>query len=146
VIAEALSLLGVERALVVQGEPGIDEISISGRTRWLEVTPRGVSEGAWTHPHLNVPYAELPAGEAAANAELFGQLVSGGGSPGLRALVAANAAAALDLWRDRPVLADAATLGEAEELLTRGAAKLAFERHRMEARAEEAKARNQAKG
>jgi anthranilate phosphoribosyltransferase len=145
VIAEALTLLGVERALVVQGEPGIDEISISGRTRWLEVTPRGISEGAWSHPRLAVPYAELPAGEAAANAALFHQLTGGGGLPELRAMVAANAAAALDLWRDRPVLANPATLGEAEELLTKGATRLAFERHRMEARKEDERGKGQAK-
>jgi anthranilate phosphoribosyltransferase len=145
VIAEALSLLGVERALVVQGEPGIDEISVSGRTRWLEVTPKGVSEGAWSHPRVQVAYADLPAGEATANAELFTQLVGGGGSPELRAMVAANAAAALDLWAGRPVLASERTLAEAEEILCQGAAKLAFERHRMEAKQEEARAKSQAK-
>ena len=42
-------------------------LSLSGGTRWLEVTPKSTTKGEWAHPTLNVPYAELPAGDAAAN-------------------------------------------------------------------------------
>jgi anthranilate phosphoribosyltransferase len=145
VLAEALTLLRVERALVVRGQPGIDEVSISGGTRWLEITPKATTKGEWTHPTLNVPYEQIPSGEAATNAPLFAELIDGGGPPALRAMVAANAAAALDLWHDRPVLADPKHLDEAEQLLSGGAAKRAFETHRALAKELDAQAKS-AKG
>ncbi len=43
-IAEALSILGAERALVVHGEPGIDEVSVSGETRVILVEKSGADE------------------------------------------------------------------------------------------------------
>jgi anthranilate phosphoribosyltransferase len=138
VVADALGHLGVERALVVCGEPGIDEISVCGVTRWIEITPRSRHEGEWRHPRLHVDYGLIPSGEAAGNAALFGELIAGGGTAELRALVATNAAAALDLWRDRAILADESVLDEAEAALRGGATKAAFDAHRALARELEA--------
>lgn len=135
VMADALSRLGAGRALVVLGDPGIDEISVSGRTRWIEVTASARREGSWSHPAGPVDYATLPGGDAPDNARVFHELLAGGSTPGLRAMVAANIAAALDLWHDRAVLADTARLAEAEHLLSGGATRAAFERHRDAAQA-----------
>ena len=43
-IAEALAGLGCEHALVVAGDDGLDELTISGRTRVIEVREGGTSE------------------------------------------------------------------------------------------------------
>lgn len=45
-VAGALALLGVERALVVASDDGLDELSTSGETTVLEVGPAGISR--WT--------------------------------------------------------------------------------------------------
>ncbi len=133
VIAGALRELGVERALVVRGEPGIDEYSVSGDTRWLEVTPSGVVEG-FRRSGPGVPYADIPGGDAGDNAASFARLFAGEGPQALLDLVALNAAAALDLWRDRPILADGASLAEATELIVSGRALRSFQDHQRLAR------------
>ncbi len=129
VVAEAMVLLGTERALVVWGEPGIDEVSVSGRTRWLQLEAGVITPGGW-HPHDPVPYERIPGGDATTNADEFHRLLAGGGDPAVRRMVVANAAAALDLWHGRPVLADAHRLREVEHLLTSGAVAAVFARHR----------------
>ncbi len=133
VVAMALQILAVERALVVWGEPGIDEVSVSGATRWLEVDAKGVVEGGWRASDPSA-YADIPAGDAADNAETFRALIAGGGPPALRAMVAANAAVALDLWRGLPILGDGSSLREAEEAMRSGEAQRAFTGHRDAAR------------
>ncbi|MBA2479886.1 MAG: anthranilate phosphoribosyltransferase [Planctomycetes bacterium] len=132
VIAGALRILGVERALVVRGEPGIDEISVSGPTRWLEVVGTVITEGGFDAPAA-VPYADLPGGDAADNAAAFHRLMVGQGPPALLRVVAVNAAAALDLWRDRPVLAAASSIAEATALITDGTVGAIYEQHRRAA-------------
>jgi len=129
VIAEAMQLLGTKRALVVWGEPGIDEVSVSGRTRWLQLEAGVITPGGW-HPHDPVAYERIPGGDAVANADEFHRLLAGGGDPAVRRMVVANATAALDLWHGRPVLADAHRLREVEHLLTSGAVAAVFTRHR----------------
>ncbi len=129
VLADALQMLGVERALVVWGEPGIDEVSISGATHWLDVTPAAVISGTWT-PAQMIPYERIPAGDAAENAGEFQRLLTGTGDSAAAQMVAVNAAAAMDLWHGRPVLADPATIAQAHALLIGGPALAAFTRHR----------------
>ncbi len=41
-LAEALLMLGTERALVVHGEDGLDEVTLAGPTRVTEVSPAGM--------------------------------------------------------------------------------------------------------
>ena len=43
-LAEALLLLGMRRALVVQGGDGLDEVTLAGPTRVTEVTPEGLRQ------------------------------------------------------------------------------------------------------
>ena len=80
VLAESLALLGTERAVVVQGEPGIDEVSVSGVTRWIEVRRQGAhhlrTHGAYRHAE-HIPYHELPAGTGLDNARHFAALMDG---------------------------------------------------------------------
>ena len=64
VMAEALRLLGIERALVVCGEDGLDEVTLSGATRVTEVHGDRTRDFSW-HPY---DFGIEPAGlEAAAH-------------------------------------------------------------------------------
>ncbi len=96
-IAEALVGLGSERAMVVSGEDGVDEISISARTRVIEVR-EGRTEERWVEPgDFGFAEAELeyvaggtPEENAAAARAVLG------GEPGPRRhLVLLNAGAAI---------------------------------------------------
>lgn len=130
VVADALRQLGTEGALVVWGEPGIDEISITGRTDWLQVGSE-VTAGAFEQPpHPGLDYAALPCGDAAANAQLFHALLDGSQQGPLRDMVCVNAGAAIDLWQGRSPSLDGAGYRRALELLHDGTARSCFERHR----------------
>ena len=96
-IAGALSELGSVHALVVHGQPGMDEISPLGETRVLEVREGTVQEWAirpQTYGLRADAAAELAGGTPAANAAIIEEVLSGGGAPGARAAVLLNAAAA----------------------------------------------------
>ncbi len=135
VVADALGVLGVERALVVTGEPGIDEITVCGDTRWIEIRGASMREGVWRHPRWSVAYESLPGGVAEDNALTFAQLADGRATRPLAAMVLANADAALALWRDRAAFAGGPEEDELAALLAGGALRRAFEAHRAAARA-----------
>jgi len=97
-LAGALAALGTEHALVVHGEPGLDEVSPLGRTRVLEVREGRVTE--WhIDPSLygvhDVTAEDLGGGPAATNAEIITRILGGAASAGATAAVVLNAAAAL---------------------------------------------------
>lgn len=97
-LAGALAALGSKHALVVHGEPGMDEFSPLGPTHVAEVSPRGIEE--WTldpreYDLAVASPADLAGGNPAENARLVLQILGGGGPPGARAAVVLNAAAAL---------------------------------------------------
>jgi anthranilate phosphoribosyltransferase len=109
-LAEALSVLGAVRAMVVHGEPGLDEISPLGLTHVLEV--RQGRTAPWTidpaaHGIPEVSLADLAGGDPAENAALIERVLGGGGSAGAQAAVLLNAAAALYVSRDDGSYADA---------------------------------------
>ena len=60
-IAEALVGLGCERALVVCADDGVDEISVAGRTRVIEVADGGTEEWFVTPEDLGFERVELSA-------------------------------------------------------------------------------------
>ncbi len=96
-LAEALSMLGLHRALVVHGSDGLDEITITGPTRIGEVRSGQVHTYEVTPEEFGLPRASLEAiagGDAATNANLIREVLSGKKSP-RRDIVLLNAAAAL---------------------------------------------------
>ena len=96
-IALVLSELGVERAFVVHGAGGLDEISLAGETtvgdvhrnvvRMYEVTPEDFGLE-------RAPLEAIAGGDAAHNAEIIRAIFSGEKGP-RRDVVVANAAAAI---------------------------------------------------
>jgi anthranilate phosphoribosyltransferase len=103
-LAGALAALGTVHAMVVHGEPGLDEISPLGPTRVIEVRAVGDGTAEATHEWTIDPdeyglggarYEELAGGTPAENAEVIREVLAGRGAPGARAAVILNAGAAL---------------------------------------------------
>jgi anthranilate phosphoribosyltransferase len=96
-LAEALSILGLRRALVVHGEDGLDEITITGPTRIAEVRNGSVQSYEVTPEEFGMERATLETisgGDAAANAAIIREILGGKKSP-CRDVVLLNSAAAL---------------------------------------------------
>jgi anthranilate phosphoribosyltransferase len=96
-LAEALSMLGLHRALVVHGSDGLDEITITGPTRVGEVREGQVHTYEVTPEEFGLQRAtleEIAGGDAAHNAALIREVLSGKKSA-RRDVVLLNAAAAL---------------------------------------------------
>lgn len=95
-IARALVELGVDRALVVHGTDGLDEISPSAETRTWEISGGAVREGTLVPEDLGLkraPRAEIVGGDAAKNAAAVRSVLDGASS-GARTAVLMNAGAA----------------------------------------------------
>jgi anthranilate phosphoribosyltransferase len=96
-IAETLAVLGTTHALVVHGEPGMDEISPVGATTVLEVQ-QGVLTPWTIDPAMfgvrDVLLEDLAGGNPAENATLIHTVLRNDGPPAARAAVMLNAAAA----------------------------------------------------
>ena len=96
-LAEALSMLGLRRAMVVHGSDGLDEITISGPTRIAEVRDGQVHTYEVTPEEFGIERAPIEAisgGDAAENARIIQRVLSGKKSP-CRDVVLLNAAATL---------------------------------------------------
>jgi anthranilate phosphoribosyltransferase len=96
-IAEALVGLGCARALVVSSDEGVDEVSVSARTRVIEVAGGRTEEWFVAPEDVGVQRAELSAiagGSPAENAEVVRSVLAGDPGPA-RDVVAVNAAAAI---------------------------------------------------
>lgn len=97
-LAGALAALGSVHALVVHGEPGLDEISPLGCTRVLEVRRGSVQEWTIEPQELGLPVvepAELAGGTPAENARIILDVLHGRRTDGARSAVLLNAAAAV---------------------------------------------------
>ena len=122
-LAEALSMLGVRRALVVHGMDGLDEITITGPTRIAEVRDSEVHTYEVTPEEFGMPRARLEdisGGDAAANAAIIRAVLDGTQSA-RRDVVLLNAAAALVAAGKANHLSDAVPL--AVESINSNAAK-----------------------
>ncbi len=96
-LAEALGMLGAQRALVVHGSDGLDEITITAHTRIAELRNGQVHSYEVTPEEFGLKrasLAEISGGDAAANAELIREILNGKKSA-RRDVVVLNAAAAL---------------------------------------------------
>jgi anthranilate phosphoribosyltransferase len=96
-LATALKMLGLNRALVVHGSDGLDEISISGPTKIGEVRGEWVRVYEVTPDQFGLKSAPLSAiagGDLHVNAEIIHKILAGEKSP-RRDIVLMNAAAAL---------------------------------------------------
>lgn len=122
-LANVLAALGTRRAWVVHGEDGLDEITLAGKTfvaeaydgevKMFEIGPEDF--GLW-HASLD----HLRGGNPETNARLIRGILSGEQRDEARALVVANAAAALYVGGKAHTLKEAAEL--AEQTLDSGAA------------------------
>jgi len=96
-LAEALSMLGVRRALVVHGLDGLDEITITGPTRVAEVRD-GILRSYEISPEdfamQRASLEDISGGDATTNAAIIRDIFRGTKSP-RRDVTLLNAAAAL---------------------------------------------------
>ncbi len=135
-MVEALLRLGSERVMIVCGEDGLDEITLTGFTRVWEL------EGGAVHGHRIAPedvglrpvsFSSIAGGERAENARALLDILGGARRDTVRDHVALNAGAAL------LVAGVAKTLREGFEraiaILASGAALRRFELYRERARA-----------
>src|SRR5208282_3362634 len=96
-LAEALSMLGLRRALVVHGSDGLDEITITAPTRIAEVREAQVHSYEVTPEEFGLQRAtldDISGGDAARNATLIREVLAAKKSA-RRDIVLLNAAAAL---------------------------------------------------
>ncbi len=96
-LAEALSMLGLHRALVVHGLDGLDEITTTGPTRVAEVREGSVRTYEITPEEFGIKRAaieDISGSDAAANAAIIHEILGAKKSP-KRDVVLLNAAAAL---------------------------------------------------
>lgn len=127
-LARTLSLLGTERAWIVHGADGLDEVTISdqtfvaeatnGEVRMFEIDPEefGLERGALDN---------LRGGDAEGNAAIIRSVLSGERRDEARTLVLVNAAAALFVGGLAGDLREGARL--AEHSIDSGAAKMKLE-------------------
>jgi anthranilate phosphoribosyltransferase len=121
-LAEALSMLGLHRALVVHGLDGLDEITITGTTRVAEAREGSVRSYEVEPEEFGMARGtlqEIAGGDATENAAIIRAVLAGEKSP-RRNVVLLNAAAALVAAGRADRIADAIPL--AAESIDSGAA------------------------
>jgi anthranilate phosphoribosyltransferase len=122
-LARALVALGTERAWIVHGSDGLDEVTLAAKTfvaeahqgtvKTFEVEPQDFGLERVTLEHLR-------GGDAQANATIIRETLAGRRRDEARSLIVANAATALFVGGKATTLSDAARL--AEESIDNGAA------------------------
>lgn len=96
-LAHASARLGIERAFVVHGADGLDEISTTGPTTVFQVEDGRVRKGRWTPADFGLTPTsidDLKGGDPGTNANIVRSVLEGEPGP-RRDIVVANAAAAL---------------------------------------------------
>jgi anthranilate phosphoribosyltransferase len=126
-LAQASARLGIERAFVVHGADGLDEISTTVHTTVFQVEGGRVQKGRWTPADFGVPEAsmeDLKGGDPEMNAGII-RTVLDGQAGAARDIVVVNAAAALFLAQRVQDLKEAVAL--ANETIDSGAARRKLE-------------------
>jgi anthranilate phosphoribosyltransferase len=96
-MASVLAQLGAERAFVVHGSDGLDEVTTTGSTEVFEVRPSQVRKHSWDPADFGVEPArlsDLAGGDRAVNRRIATSILEGERGP-RRDIVLVNAAAAL---------------------------------------------------
>ena len=127
-LAEALSGLGTERAIIVTGADGLDEVTLTGPTDVLMITEGQISEFQWTPEEFDIARHDLESmrvENAEQSAEVVRRVLSGEPGPA-RDIVILNAAAAL--WVADPDLTLPTCRTLAAEAIDTGAAAEKVER------------------
>jgi anthranilate phosphoribosyltransferase len=122
-LAHTLRALGTERAWVVHGLDGLDELTLADRTKVAEVDAGSVRVFEVAPEDFGLARASLEplrGGDAEANARTIREILEGSRRDAARALVVAHAAAALHVGGLAEDLNEAARL--AEQSIDRGAA------------------------
>ena len=97
-LANALARLGMRHALVVSGEDGLDDITVTGPTTMFEVRGDVVSQRTITPFDLGLTVhtsAEIEGGTPEQNAQIFREVLAGRGPLAVRDLIVAQAGAGL---------------------------------------------------
>jgi anthranilate phosphoribosyltransferase len=121
-MAGALAELGSERAFVVHGSDGLDEVTTTGSTDVFEVHQNSVRRFSWNPSDFGIEPArlsDLAGGDRVVNLGIAWSILAGARGPG-REIVLVNAAAALLAAGVAANLADA--MRRAAESLDSGAA------------------------
>ncbi len=122
-MAEALLLLDVRRALVVHGADGLDEVTLGGATSVTEAGDGRLRQFAWTPADFGLEPAgreTMVVSGPAESAEVIRGILAGRGGPP-RDIVLANAAAAL--WTAGRAASLPACVRQAREAVDSGAAR-----------------------
>ncbi|HWF47162.1 MAG TPA: anthranilate phosphoribosyltransferase [Bryobacteraceae bacterium] len=122
-LAQAAARIGIERAFVVHGSDGLDEITTTGLTTVFQVEDGSVQKGQWSPADFGMDPSsvqDLQGGDPETNATIIRALLAGEGGA-RRDLVVANAAAALLLAQRAPDLRAAVEM--AKESIDSGAAR-----------------------
>ena len=130
-LAGALAELGTVHAMVVHGEPGLDEISPLGPTRVIEIRGSSVEEWTIDPAAFGLPVAtadELAGSEPAMNARIVLDVLGNRGPDGARTAVQLNAAGAIYVAGRARTFAEA--VGIAGQAIESGAGIRALERLR----------------
>lgn len=126
-LAQASVRLGIERAYVVHGADGLDEITTTTHTTVFQVEDGSVQKGRWSPADFGIQPAsleDLKGDDPEANAATFYAILDGEAGP-RRDIVVANAAAALLLAQRFGDLKDA--VAAAIESIDSGAARQKFD-------------------
>ena len=97
-LAQALGRLGSQAALVVHGEDGLDELSLTGPSWVAELRDGAVRTYAFTPAEVGLTTCrleDLAGGDAAANAAIIRAILAGRATPAQRDIALLNAGAAL---------------------------------------------------
>jgi anthranilate phosphoribosyltransferase len=127
-VAEALAALGAERALVVHGMDGMDEITVTGETAVAEVGEGGIDEYELSPEDLGLARHApdgLLGGDPHLNARILRGVISGEETGAPRDVILANAGAAVYVAGRAQTIEEGVNL--AEKSVDSGAALRALE-------------------
>jgi anthranilate phosphoribosyltransferase len=126
-MADALARLGVRHGMVVHGRDGLDEVTTTGETAFLEVQAGAITEGQLDPETLGLPPAalrDLQGGDTQQNAQVARELLAGTPSA-RRDIVVINAGCAIYVADQARTVSEG--IAKASEALASGRARKLLE-------------------